>query len=545
MDSPSPDNPPVYGPSPPSDGVDAPSDGVNTVQDDGKQVPQQDASKEVMSPKAMGDPKENPTGDKDSDTVKQLMEIVKAQQEQIRVLTSMAQVSPPKSPPGATLPRQEVEYHSMASQDNISVAPSAEQYVDALNDNSNAMKKLQESFDKKEEMDKIHKSDVKLATFAIGQPGTRAILLENWLRDSKGKVSSMSDFAKSFWEKMISNVEKAYEQWSKSDPMERSSVVVEKIEDPKFSRIKPLVGNVMRDAQQNKVKEFILSMNLIEPEQILYYIYQRCGPGGPEERKAVLERISHPVEKDSEGKYKYPLTFTEAAKSLRVWNMCLERAKYLNISIPDPSVLWQAVLQLTTRALSIDEMLQHRVMLQRNTLDVDARPKEETALKLYHILLMEFDMRVDNTTVAQPGNDGAPPAQRPPKVDPKGKGKGKEKGKPKEDPTVNVTDVQDPKVKEAISKRIADEKARLAITRQVIGPPPPQQKGKGKGKPGKVPWCSSYNKTDEGCVNGACCTKYHPLPEQGRCDTCGGKHNKSKCTRKKTPGSLCPKVKTD
>ena len=47
MDSPSPDNPPVYGPSPPSDGVDAPSDGVNTVQDDGKQVPQQDASKEI------------------------------------------------------------------------------------------------------------------------------------------------------------------------------------------------------------------------------------------------------------------------------------------------------------------------------------------------------------------------------------------------------------------------------------------------------------------------------------------------------------------
>ena len=252
-----------------------------------------------MSPKVKG----TTSVDDLMSMMKGQMEMFQQQQAQINKLTeALAQKSPVKTDQkegeGFT-----PEYHSMS--DNISVAASAEQYVDALNDNSFAVKKLQESLEKKEELDKIHKSDIKLSTFSIGQPGTRAILLENWLRDTKGKISSMSDFAQSFWEEMVKNVEEAYEKWSKANPMDRSEIEVESVTDKKYSRIKPLVGNVVRDAQQNKVKEFLLSMNLVEPEKVLIYVYKRCGPGGPEERKAVLERITHPIEKDEKGKYFY------------------------------------------------------------------------------------------------------------------------------------------------------------------------------------------------------------------------------------------------
>ena len=272
--SPDPANPPVYGPSPPPGG-NPNVVGEVTVQDDGSKVIPIDGSektsKEVMSPSKA-------EGTTSLDELKELIlaqnQVIKSQGEQISKCTeALAQKSKSelREREGETFtgqPFEKTEYHSMS--DNISVAASAEQYVDAINDNSNAMKKLQESIDKKEELDKIHKSDVKLSTLVIGTPGTRAILLENWLRDSKGKVSSMSDYAIAFWTEMIQKVEDAYNKWSQADPMERSEIEVESVSDKKYSRIKPLVGNVMRDAQQNKVKDFLLSMNLVEPEEVLF-----------------------------------------------------------------------------------------------------------------------------------------------------------------------------------------------------------------------------------------------------------------------------------
>ena len=55
---------------------------------------------------------------------------------------------------------------------------------------------------------------------------------------------------------------------------------------------------MIRDALTQKLKNHLLILNVLEPEQTLFYIYKVCGVGGPDEVRALLKRLSDPLETD-------------------------------------------------------------------------------------------------------------------------------------------------------------------------------------------------------------------------------------------------------
>ena len=141
----------------------------------------------------------------------------------------------------------------------------------------------------------------------------------------------------------------------------RPNIVPKLVNDEKYSRIRELIGPMLREAIPAEMKEHLLNTDVLEPEETLLYIHKRCGPGGPEERAALLKSLVNPVELNKEGEKKTPLTYAYAAKALRIWMQKLKRAKDLQLSVPDPSLLWLAILEITVKVFSHDEQLSRAV----------------------------------------------------------------------------------------------------------------------------------------------------------------------------------------
>ena len=289
--------------------------------------------------------------------------------------------------------QEETIYHSLSSSNSVvgeqlSVAGS-ENICDAIRDMQNDLKStLQE---KASTGDKIHKSDIKLAKLGdVNQSNLKALLLENWLRDSKGKIDQMSDNSAELWNKIIEEVERTYNVWNDTPQLEKARIEPTPILAPEYKRIRPFIGNVVRDALTQKLRDQLLSLNLMEPEQALFYIYKICAPGGPEEVRALLKQLSDPIPEDEKKKRKYPLTFEAASKELRTWQLCLERAKHLKVSIPDASVLWAAVSLMISRVQTLDTLLQLRVDQSRLVLDIDNRPNLENVMTMHNLSLIHI-----------------------------------------------------------------------------------------------------------------------------------------------------------
>ena len=215
-----------------------------------------------------------------------------------------------------------------------------------------------------------------------------------------------------------------------------------------------------------------------------------------------------------------------------------DRALKLKVAVPDPSELWLAVWSMVKRVIVLDEVFMLQITQARITTSIDTRPDTNNVLMLYHMILSEFELKVDVTTEARPGPDGAKEPDKKGKgndTSKGGKGNGKtKKGDQNVDPSIKTLNPTD----KNLSAHQKKELKRLQITRSEL-----PSKGKGKGKGGKndenrlihASECANFKK-DEGCPYGKACIFFHPQPGKDRCGICNAKDHPTKdCTRPKEP----------
>ena len=117
----------------------------------------------------------------------------------------------------------------------------------------------------------------------------------------------------------------------------------------------------------------------------------------------------------------------KALTNLRLWKRKIERAKELEVIIPDATVLLAALDQITKKALIKDTRRKFRIDSARETLKVDMQTTYESVEKIATIVEGELDdMVTQSWSVVQPrikSITGNPTGKKG-----KGDGKGK-KGK--------------------------------------------------------------------------------------------------------------------
>ena len=452
-------------------------------------------------------------------------------------------------------------YHSMASsrgegeaeEEEVGPSPSEIYMGSQVSQSSQVMEAIQtqnvaisKTLDFLKNQEKV-KSE-KLPTLDISDTELRSINLMTWMKSSGQKIGNMGVMSKKFWKLLENTVLETYEIYTATDHMQRNSVTPKIIDDPEYENIRDVMGSMIHEAVSKEIRNHMVAIGIMEPEASLLHIYKRCAPGGPEERKMLLEKVRTPIKKNGEGKWLYPITYKTAGEVLRKWHLMYERAIKLKVSLPDPSELWLAVWSMVKRVIVLDEVFMLQVTQARITTQIELMPSQEKVLMLYNMILSEFELKVDVKTEADPGPDGAKsPKPKDTPYEPKGKGKGKEKGKDKSKGkgdneshmTIRNLDVKD------MTAHDKKELKRLQITRISL---PVKGKGKGKGKgdntmPTKVSECYNF-KTDEGCGYGKTCIFYHPpvSKESGKCSICGStKHPAAECPRPNQPRKPGPK----
>jgi hypothetical protein len=184
-------------------------------------------------------------------------------------------------------------------------------------------------------------------------------------------------------------------------------------------------------------------------------IMTRYQPGSRSEKEALLQRITYP---------EACWTVEQALPALKMWKRRIERARELEVTIPDPSILLSALDAVTEKSMKKDPRRLFRVESTRQSIKVDVVTTLEAVEQLSIVLEGELEQCVSTQWTKDA-----------PKVNsingnPKGKGKTGKDGKGK-----------DGKGKD----------------------------GKGKDK-GKEP-CYYFTETEEGCNKGQHCQRHHRM----------------------------------
>ena len=279
-------------------------------------------------------------------------------------------------------------------------------------------------------VDKVLKSDVKIQKIHFGEVGTRAVELENWLKDSRSKVRQISDCAEAVWDAMVQQVEYAYYEFQDATGLGRLQVKTQlagpEDQSPEvwssWNRVRNILSPILRDAIPADLKQRLLQSNEMEPEQTLFALYRKAAPGGPEERSSLLSQIQNPEIKTTNDKGE--TSYSKIVEGMRDWNTRISRVKKMpGVEVPDSSILWKALQTMTTKALDEDKDISHRVRQAQTELGLPYRPTPQSVESMYQLILSEFEIKADAEVVPK-----------------KGKGKDKGKGDQKEE-------VDDPQIK--------------------------------------------------------------------------------------------------
>ncbi len=108
------------------------------------------------------------------------------------------------------------------------------------------------------DQDRINNKDVKLDHFVIGPLGERALDLSNWLKSEGSKFAMISDEAEAYWNLNLEQAKEAYSRYVIARPLEKMDIKPIADTDPKWKRIRPVAGPLIRQAIPKDIKDYLV-----------------------------------------------------------------------------------------------------------------------------------------------------------------------------------------------------------------------------------------------------------------------------------------------
>ena len=121
-------------------------------------------------------------------------------------------------------------------------------------------------------------------------------------------------------------------------------------------KLEPMKDPELRKEEYSKVKAIIMEMvlksipldlakeatqkRLDEPTEVTLMIMTRYQPGSRKEKEMLLQQITSP---------EVGWTAEQSLSNLKLWKRRIERAKELNLTIPDPAILLSSLDHVTDK----------------------------------------------------------------------------------------------------------------------------------------------------------------------------------------------------
>ena len=264
----------------------------------------------------------------------------------------------------------------------------------------------------------------------------------------------------------------------------------------KYQRVESRAVSLLLSCVPPSFKDELITNRWMTSASILYRILCVYQPGGSMERGYLLSRLVQPESCKS---------YKDAIVCLRRWQQDLIRAREVQATLPDPSLLLKGIDAATSSLLNLQPMVAFRISAFRHKSSIDYNPSVSGVIQLVRLIQAECESMA--MTVENP----------------------------------------DKRARAAAATAKAEPPSAKAPTVPPVPPPPPSgvsvarvgegdNKGKGKGKGdgagGSQP-CTKFSDAT-GCRFGDSCHFRHDrgaARKQGRCLACGQKgHYRPDCT---------------
>ena len=329
----------------------------------------------------------------------------------------------------------------------------------------------------------------------------------DWMARIGPLMRSLSPGAPGWWSQVVSTATEYYQQWLKSDSLQRlaikSDVVAQgaTLEYGHLRRVEERGSVLVLQAFPPTLQSEAVSVRALGTVSLLFLAMTKYQPGGTGEKSAILSFLTQPQLEGGNG-----VQSNHAA--LRKWERLYRRCVELGLAPPDPTLLVRALDGLGKTIGNKSPHIAFRLATFRHQYQLDAIPNETSVLQYCQLLLAEAEAWMIAASA------GGEPAKHPRVA------------------TMN----QDPATAH-------DSPAK---------PPAGKAKGgnkggrnKGEGGPLTAEGSCKFFMSDAGCRYGKPCIHPHPslAPADGKCFNCGSvEHGAAECTR---PKGAIPAAKGD
>ena len=199
-------------------------------------------------------------------------------------------------------------------------------------------------------------------------PKSKENSAESGAIDLKQQVGSLASGASSWWSGLLAAAMKAYSGvYQASTPIQRLTVRAElppELDDPKYIKLEKRVAALLIAALPQTMRDEMVSW-VQRVHQQLFRLLVCYQPGGSSDRALVL---AQPEPKDG------PSDVTEVVAALRKWFRWLQRARDLQLSLPDPSVQIKALSAIVRKVSEKNPDLQFKYHCRGRSFEPRADP---------------------------------------------------------------------------------------------------------------------------------------------------------------------------
>ena len=319
-----------------------------------------------------------------------------------------------------------------------------------------------------------------------------AMRFSDWVHRVTPFFNDLAPRGHEWWQRVLLEAKAEYDKWCKAKPLERSRLVGRPsvmLQSERFVRIEARGVAMLTKALPSALYEQALSVRSVSCTCMLLLAMRMYQPGGLSERSELLKGLTGLAMCDNA---------VTAVAVLQKWFRHLERARTMEISVPDSSLLLDGVDKCMKGILQANPNLQFRIQNIRMHLQLDTAPTLETVEEYTRTLLAEMEL----LSVSAP------------------------------DPTSK---------RQRIAAVGVDQDKGAKGQKGGKGGDGTQQSsaGNGRGAKGDRKLCSAWS-TENGCPQGKLCQLAHTPEKPGACWVCGGPHQKFEC--KAPGGGKAPKL---
>eukprot|EP00438_Fugacium_kawagutii_P014933 Skav223477 [mRNA] locus=scaffold659:130488:131933:+ [translate_table: standard] len=211
------------------------------------------------------------------------------------------------------------------------------------------------------------------------------LALGDWLTVITPLMRDISQVSAIWWERTKGHAVDLYNKWRMSTPLDRvgiNPVLPEDIRDARFQRTEQRGTSLLLKAIPVDQQQALIAAREMNSCAIIYRLLVRFQPGGSGEKTLLLQKLTALDDATN---------MQTLSVAVRSWRRYYTRANEVGATIPDGTLLLQALEKGVQMVAACDSQAAFRLAQSRSQLGVDERPDHNTLWRFSQCLLAEAE----------------------------------------------------------------------------------------------------------------------------------------------------------